>query len=189
MHATTQLGTVRPDRHLNSTHFSEGRGNRRRVVDCFNHGRALASTVLNPHRVHFRMFGNLPLSATDMPLKGTRRPTSFRAERVTLEASARPRDANSYPSRHCEARPAPQQSTLFRGTRRQERRCWLRQTRPHLGINHDEPPMVHFRMIGNLPLRAKDMPVEASPSATTFRAERVTLDASARPRDGRNYPL
>ncbi|KAF1856083.1 hypothetical protein Lal_00045195 [Lupinus albus] len=66
---------------------------------------------------------------------------------------------------------------------------WLRQTRPHLGINHDEPPMVHFRMIGNLPLRAKDMPVEASPSATTFRAERVTLDASARPRDGRNYPL
>ncbi|KAF1855487.1 hypothetical protein Lal_00043738 [Lupinus albus] len=49
--------------------------------------------------------------------------------------------------------------------------------------------MVHFRMIGNLPLRAKDMPVEASPSATTFRAERVTLDASARPRDGRNYPL
>ncbi|KAF1856215.1 hypothetical protein Lal_00046817 [Lupinus albus] len=115
MHATTQLGTVRPDRHLNSTHFSEGRGNRRRVVDCFNHGRALASTVLNPHRVHFRMFGNLPLSATDMPLKGTRRPTSFRAERVTLEASARPRDANSYPSRHCEARPAPQQSTLSEG--------------------------------------------------------------------------
>ncbi|KAF1891689.1 hypothetical protein Lal_00049261 [Lupinus albus] len=43
------------------------------------------------------MFGNLPLSATDMPLKGTRRPTSFRAERVTLEASARPRDAHNYP--------------------------------------------------------------------------------------------
>ncbi|KAF1855916.1 hypothetical protein Lal_00049255 [Lupinus albus] len=69
------------------------------------------------------MFGNLPLSATDMPLKGTRRPTSFRAERVTLEASARPRDAHNHPSPHCEARPAPQQRTLFRGTRRLERRC------------------------------------------------------------------
>ncbi|KAF1891629.1 hypothetical protein Lal_00043776 [Lupinus albus] len=115
------------------------------------------------------MFGNLPLRATDMPLKGTRRPTSFRAERVTLEASACPRDAHNYPSRHCEARPAPQQSTLFRGTRRLER--------------------LHFRMIGNLPLRATDMTVKASPSATTFRAGRVTLEASARPRDDRNYPL
>ncbi|KAF1855779.1 hypothetical protein Lal_00045047 [Lupinus albus] len=171
MHATTQLGTVRPDRHLNSTHFSEGRGNRRRVVDCFNHGRALASTVLNPHRVHFRMFGNLPLSATDMPLKGTRRPTSFRAERVTLEARAS-EGCQQLPISALRGQAGTSTEHTFPRDKATGETLWLRQTRPHLGINHDEPPMVHFRMIGNLPLRAKDMPVEASPSATTFRAER-----------------
>ncbi|KAF1855139.1 hypothetical protein Lal_00046594 [Lupinus albus] len=115
MRTTTHLDTVRPGRNLNRAHISEGRGDWRDVADCFNHGLALASTALNRPECTSGCLGTCP--------SGTRRPTSFRAERVTLEASARPRDAHNYPSRHCEARPAPQQSTLFRGTRRLERRC------------------------------------------------------------------
>ncbi|KAF1891620.1 hypothetical protein Lal_00043767 [Lupinus albus] len=47
MPTTTHLGTVRPGRHLNRAHISEGRGDWRDVADCFNHGLATASTVLN----------------------------------------------------------------------------------------------------------------------------------------------
>ncbi|KAF1855498.1 hypothetical protein Lal_00043750 [Lupinus albus] len=115
MPTTTHLDTVRPGRHLNRAHISEGRGDWRDVADCFNLGLASASTVLNRPECTSGCLGTCP--------SGTRRPTSFRAERVTLEASARPRDAHNHPSPHCEARPAPQQRTLFRGTRRLERRC------------------------------------------------------------------
>ncbi|KAF1856210.1 hypothetical protein Lal_00046812 [Lupinus albus] len=126
MHATTQLGTVRPDRHLNSTHFSEGRGNRRRVVDCFNHGRALASTVLNPHRVHFRITGHTrSLGASEgcqqLPI------SALRGQAGTSTEHTFPRDKATG-------------ETLL-----------VASNTAALGINHDEPPMVHFRMIGTCP--------------------------------------
>ncbi|KAF1855662.1 hypothetical protein Lal_00046773 [Lupinus albus] len=47
MPTTTHLDTVRPGRHLNRAHISEGRGDWRDVADCFNLGLASASTVLN----------------------------------------------------------------------------------------------------------------------------------------------
>ncbi|KAF1891655.1 hypothetical protein Lal_00043803 [Lupinus albus] len=73
MPTTTHLGTVRPGRHLNRAHISEGRGDWRDVADCFNLGLASASTVLNRQSALPDVW-NLPLSATDMPLKGTRSP-------------------------------------------------------------------------------------------------------------------
>ncbi|KAF1891666.1 hypothetical protein Lal_00046521 [Lupinus albus] len=131
---TRQFRGIRnnPSRHCEARQAPQqrtlfrGTGNRGHVADGLNHKRAMASTMFNhvqPPKVHFRMLGNLPLRATAMPIRATPSATSFRAERVTREASARPRDAHNYPSRHCEARPAPQQSTHFRGTRRLQRRC------------------------------------------------------------------
>jgi hypothetical protein len=63
-----------------------------------------------------------------------------------------------------------------------------RHNRPHLGLNREIPPTTHFRVMRLAPLRAAATPLGAPPRATPFHAGRVTIAASARPRDDRGYP-
>ncbi|KAF1891633.1 hypothetical protein Lal_00043779 [Lupinus albus] len=192
---TRQFRGIRnnPSRHCEARQAPQqrtlfrGTGNRGHVADGLNHKRPWPQPCSTAKSALPDAWKLAP-SCYGHAIRATPSATSFRAERVTREASARPRDAHNYPSRHCEARPAPQQSTHFRGTRRLQNDADGLNPLPRHGLNHVQPPKVHFRMLGHLPLRATAMPIKATPSATSFRAERSTREASARPRDAHNYP-
>ncbi|KAF1856101.1 hypothetical protein Lal_00045216 [Lupinus albus] len=120
--------------------------------------------------------------AADTPKKGSPSTTTFREQRASVEATTIPRDPRNKPTLHCEARPAPRQNTFPRDKATGETLLIDSTTSaPWL-----QP--VHFRMIGNLTHGAAATPMKGSPSTTTFRAERATVEATTIPRDPRNKP-
>ncbi|CAL0301925.1 unnamed protein product [Lupinus luteus] len=64
--------------------------------------------------------------------------------------------------------------------------CCMRHTPPHLHLNHENQPQTHFRMIGLPRLPAAAVPLRGSPNTSSFRAGRVTLQASEHPWDAAN---
>ena len=142
-----------------------------------------------PPATHFRMIGRVALRAAAKPAKASPNTTSIRAERATLAGSlgtsagrpqlpdAAQRDQTSTSTADISPRDTTTRATLLPGSYTTAPR--LQPCKPHA---------THFRMIGLAPLRAAAMPLKASPNTTPFRAERLTLEASARPRHARTYP-
>ncbi|KAF1855141.1 hypothetical protein Lal_00046596 [Lupinus albus] len=69
MPTTTHLGTVRPGRHLNRAHISEGQGDCRDDADGLNHYRAMASTMFNRQKCTSGCLDTCPFVLRLCPLR------------------------------------------------------------------------------------------------------------------------
>ncbi|CAL0301832.1 unnamed protein product [Lupinus luteus] len=124
----------------------------------------------------------MPMASKQMETTGSARSATSGANRKALRASP-----NTTPF-HSEKGPTGNRYAevhqFFLGKTAQH--CCMRHTPPHLHLNHENQPQTHFRMIGLPRLPAAAVPLRGSPNTSSFRAGRVTLEASEHPWDAAN---